>query len=469
MLPTKPPRRVGRILADAGLPNRFDRAAASRAMRDLVGMGLPATASFLLLSLYDVVDVFWLAKLGDAPVAAVTVFSAVFWLLSFANGVIGAGSVAVISRRFGEGDLVGTERAIKNTFLGKVGVGVLFGIPGILILPAGLRLLGASPEVEALAVRYGVLQCATMALPLVSFSVYTAFRGIGRPGLGALMSLVGAMVNLVLDPVLIFGLGPFPKLEILGASIASTLGFLTVTGWGCAALASSKSPVRVRWFGPPHPSLDELAQMVRVGLPSAASNLSIALFGSATVKIISLHGTTAVALFGMSQKLVRFGGTVVAGLGLGSGALIGQYLGAGRLDRAWLCAVMTMRLATATLFAFAAAVFAGAEWISRFFFADAALAASGATYLRILAVGLPFLGISAATEHAYSGAGRTVPPMRLQLLTAWGITIPAMAGLGHAAGLGPKGALAGMAVGQAASAAIAFWMIRRGTWLTHRV
>jgi Na+-driven multidrug efflux pump len=221
-------------------------------------MGLPARPG-LLLSLYDVVDVL-AAKLGEGPVAAVTVFSAVFWLLSFANGVIGSGSVAVITRRFGEGDLVGTELAIKNTFLGKLVVGVLFGLPGILVLPWGLRLVGASPDVEALAVRYGVLQCATMAFPLVSFSVYTALRGIGRPGLGALISLAGAIVNLVLDPLLIFGIGPFPRLEILGASIASTLGFLTVTAWGC--VAPSAVAGQVRWLSAPYPSATEIGQII---------------------------------------------------------------------------------------------------------------------------------------------------------------------------------------------------------------
>lgn len=469
MITTNPPGRVARVLAQAGLRDRFDRVAEEHAMRDVLGMGLPATASFLLLSLYDVVDVFWLAKLGEAPVAAVTIFSAVFWLLSFANCVIGSGSVAIISRRFGEGDLIGTERAIKNTFLGKLLVGLGFGFPGILVLPAGLRLLGASPELEALAMRYGVLQCATMALPLMSFSVYTAFRGIGRPGLGALISLVGAMVNLVVDPLLIFGVGPFPRLDVLGASIASTLGFLTVTLWGAVALASPRSPVRVRWIGRPSPSGREILQIARIGLPSAATSLSMALFGSATVKLMSLYGTTAVALFGMSQKILRFGGTVVAGLGLGSSALVGQYLGAGRLDRAWLCAVMTMRLATGTLLVFAVLVFLGAEMISRFFFADPALADRGATFLRILAPGLPFLGISAATDHAYSGAGRTVPPMLLQLATAWLITVPAMAALGQGVGLGARGALAGLPAGQGLAAALAFWMIRRGTWLTHRI
>lgn len=469
MVPTTPSRRVARILEEAGVPLRFPPETVRSTLRELVGMGLPSTASFLLLSLYDVTDVFWLAKLGSAPVAAVTVFSAYLWLLSFANGIIGSGSVAVISQRFGEGDLTGAERSIKNTFLGKAIVGLVFGLPGVWLLPHAVRILGASPDVEALATRYGVLQCLTLPLPLMSFSVYTALRGIGRPGLGAAISVVGAVVNLVINPLLIFGVGPFPRLEILGSSIATSLGYFTVTLWGFVALASPRSPVRVRWLGAPYPDLKEAVRMARVGLPSGVSSLSSSLFTSALVKIVATYGTTPVALFGMSQKVLRFGQTVVAGLGLGSSALIGQYLGARRLERAWLCAVLTMRLASATLLVFASVVFLGAGALSRFFFPDPALADPGASYLRMLAVGLPFLGLSAGTDHAYSGAGRNGPPMLLQLAGAWLVTIPLMFLFGRGLGFGPVGTMAGVATGQAVAGIAAVWLLRRGSWLAHRV
>jgi Na+-driven multidrug efflux pump len=314
-----------------------------------------------------------------------------------------------------------------------------------------------------------VLQCVTLPFLLVSFSVYTALRGIGRPGLGAAISVVGAVVNLAVDPMLIFGVGPFPRLEILGASVASSLGYVTVTLWGCVALASRKSPVRVRWLSAPRPDLRELARMARVGLPSGVSNLSNSLFSSALVKVVAMYGTTPVALFGMSQKVLRFGLTVVGGLGLGSSALIGQHLGARRLERAWLCAVLTMRVATGTLLAFAAAVFLGAGALARFFFPDPEIAGPGAAYLRTLATGLPFLGLSAGSDHAYSGAGRNGPPMLLQLVGAWLVTIPLMFLLGRGLGFGPVGTMAGVAVGQAVSGLLGVWLLRRGSWLTHRV
>ena len=114
-------------------------------------------------------------------------------------------------------------------------------------------------------------------------------------------------------------------------------------------------------------------------------------------------------------------------------------------------------------------MFVAADALSRFFFADEALAAQGSAFVRLLAPGLPFLGITAAAEHSYSGAGRTLPPMLLELAAAWLLTIPAMAWLGLGTGWGAHGAMAGIALGQALTAGIGFVMLRRGSWLTHEV
>jgi Na+-driven multidrug efflux pump len=193
-------------------------------------------------------------------------------------------------------------------------------------------------------VAYARPQFLVLGVILASFSVYTALRGIGRPRLAMWISLAGAAVNLVLDPLLIFGIGPFPELGIVGASVASALGWITVTGWGCVALASAHSSVRVRWLAPPYPDIGEMRAMLRIGAPSGLSSFSMALFGAVIVKLVAVYGTGAVALFGMAQKILGFGRTLIAGLGLGSGALVGQHLGGGKLERAWVTTVVSIRM-----------------------------------------------------------------------------------------------------------------------------
>jgi putative MATE family efflux protein len=471
MVPTRPSARVHEILARSGGggADALERPARRHILGRVLAMGLPSVASFLLLTIYDLTNMFWLARLGEELVAAVTVFAAFIAVMSFPNQLIGTGSVAVISRRFGEGDARGTEVAIKNTFLGKFVVGGIMGALAIPILRPSLELLGASPEVTELGVAYGWIQCAGLGMSLASFSVYTALRGIGRPTFGMWTSLVGAVINLVLDPLLIFGIGPFPRMGIAGAAISSMAGFTTVTIVGMTALSGPGSPVRVRWFAPPWPDLGESVRMMRIGLPSALAGLSFALLSSVIVKLVAVFGTTAVALFGASQKIVRFGGMLLGGLGLGTSALIGQYLGSRELHKAWLAAVINARLASWSMILFAAAVSLFAPALIGFFLDDAALAPEGAVYLRILAIGLPFFGLTLAAEQAYAGAGRNTPAFLMHVTIGWGLIVPLMLLFGRVLHLGPAGMLAGHSLGQAAGALLSVQLLRRGSWLEHSI
>jgi putative MATE family efflux protein len=471
MFPIPPSARVRAILSEAegAVPAAFGRDRENAVLRRVLAMGLPSVASFLLLTLYDLIDIFWLARLGEEPVAAVTVFGAVLWVLAFGNHVFGAGSVAVISRRFGAADLPGTERAIKTTFLGKFVVGTAAGLVGIAVLPAVLERMGAEPEVQDLGVRYGRIYCAGLGVSLASFSVYTAFRSLGRPALGMWISFLGAAINLALDPVLIFGLGPAPRLGIEGAAIASLAGFAAVTGFGMAAMAGKRSPVRVNWLGPPWPPARESFRMIRIGLPSAMSSLSFALSRLVMVKLVATYGTSVVALFGMASKVLMVGFNVLGGLGLGASALIGQYLGSRDLHKAWLAAVQNIRVAGTSMVVFAVAVALAAPWIVRLFFDDPALVEPGALYLRLLAAGLPFIGLTDGADHAYSGAGRTLPPMIMQVTVAWGLVIPLMGVVGIVMGLGPAGMMAGRSLGQFLGSIVAVWLLQRGSWLRHEV
>jgi Na+-driven multidrug efflux pump len=209
--------------------------------------------------------------------------------------------------------------------------------------------------------------------------------------------------------------------------------------------------------------------MIRIGAPSGFTSFSMALFMSVIVKLVAVYGTAVVALFGMAQKILRFGRMLVGGLGLGAGALVGQHLGAGRLERAWLTAVVSMRLGSGFLLVFGALVAGAAPILVSFFFRDEKLAGPGILYLRLMAIGLPFAGISVACENSFSGAGMNKPPMVVQIVTAWVLTVPAILLLGQGLDWGPPGAMLGIAIGEILGAMLSLGMLRRGAWLTHRI
>lgn len=432
--------------------------------RRVVDMGLPSMASFLLLNLYEAVNIFWLAKIGASPVAAVTVFAAFSWVMTFPNHIIGSGSVAVISRRYGQGGGTPTAEAIRATFLLKFFTGSFLGIIGVAILPFALTLYGTEPDVAKLAFHYGILNSLTFGFAMTSFSVYTAFRGIGRPQAGMWISVAGVALNMILDPLLIFGIGPFPRLEIVGASIANSVGFITVVVLGVWMLGRHDSPVPVKWSFRNLPK-SEMKQIWRIGFPSGFSALSFALMNSTVVGLFAHFGTLVVALFGMAQRILRFGHMINVGFGLGTGALVGQYLGAREKENAWHTARISIRLVMICMFSFVLLIWLFSEPLVKMFFSEPESLEQGKWFLRILVLSLPFRAALEMMTNAYNGAGRNLPPMIFGIFLDWGLIVLSMLVLGKWLGWGPYGMLAGCAFGNLLGSAIFFLFFRRGHWL----
>ena len=156
MLRTSPPPRVASVLQESyegTLPRHFNRDLKKQIYKEVLRMGLPSMGGFLLMSLYDVIDIFWLAKLGPEPVAAVTVFTSFLYIMGVFNMIVGIGSVSIISRRFGEGNAVRTEQSIKETILLKFAFGTICGGIALLLLDWAMHYMGAAPDVIPLAIK----------------------------------------------------------------------------------------------------------------------------------------------------------------------------------------------------------------------------------------------------------------------------------------------------------------------------
>lgn len=472
MIKTHPPRRVAQIIhgdLNGSEPPGFERDLIRSMFREVLSMGLPSMTGFLVASLYELINMFWLGKIGPAPVAAVTMTATFIWVLMSPNMIVGPGSMAVIARRYGEGDVTRTELSIKNTFLLKFVIGLAMGAVGILILPWALRFMGAAPEVSALGIRYGTMQLAIQGFALTGYSVYTSLRSIGLPRAALLIQALGAAVNCILDPFLIFGWGPFPELGIFGAAVATSCAHVTVVITGCIVLSRKSSPVRVHWWKKPLATFDEMWQMLRIGFPAGINSASFALAMSFAVKFVAGYGTVVVALYGMGNKVLQFGIMVCVGLGLGTGALVGQFLGSRELHKAWLAGVLSIRLALWIMLAYMAIILAAAPLIVSLFFSDPAMIKTGAMILRIMALSLPFIGIHIGSETVFEGAGQNTPPMLLSIVHSWVMVIPFMWLAGNVLDLGPNGVVGGWGLAHFFGGLAALWLFRRGSWLKHEV
>lgn len=438
-------------------------------LRAILRMGVPSMIGFISINLYDLADMFWVSRLGADRIAAITLFQAFGWLISAANQIIGTGSVAVISRRFGQGDHARTEASIKETLILKWVSGMVFGGLALLILPQVMRLVGAAGDVFDMAVAYGRINLAFIAVNFCAFSMYTALRSIGEPNKAMALMLTANALNIVLDPFFIFGWGPFPQMGVTGAAVATVTSLAVTLIIGLVILYGGFATVRLHLRGREPIGWASMRQIVQISLPSAVSATSWSLGRLVLMPFIAAFGTGIVAAFGMASRIVFLAVMVVVGLGLGVASLIGQTLGAGLLERARQTARLSLWAAVALNGAFAVTVAALATWIAALFLNTADLVFAGTEILRIHAVAFPFIGAFIMMENIHSGAGDTVPPMIFSVLLDWVFMLaPVFVGT-RWLGFGPTEVWWTITFAVVAATVAFYGYYRRGTWMHRKV
>ncbi|HWR83531.1 MAG TPA: MATE family efflux transporter, partial [Candidatus Deferrimicrobium sp.] len=193
----------------------------------IIMMGLPSMIGFLTQHIYSLVDMYWVSKLPqqEAAVAGITFFSNIMWLFFSFNQLVGPGSVAVISRRYGEREFDLAEKAIKETLVLKLAFGVLFAVAGYFSLDRMLRLIGAEGEALVQSIAYGRIMFLGMPVMFATYSVFTALRGVANPHQAMVLMIGSNVLNLVVAPFFIFGWLGLPAWGVRGAAFASVLCF----------------------------------------------------------------------------------------------------------------------------------------------------------------------------------------------------------------------------------------------------
>ncbi|MCP4631958.1 MAG: MATE family efflux transporter [candidate division Zixibacteria bacterium] len=432
-------------------------------------MGLPSMIGFASANLYDIIDMFWVAKLGAENVAAITIFFSFYWVISSANMIAGSGSVALISRRYGEKNIHATEAAIKEAILLKWGLAIFFGIFGYIFLDKVLYILGARETVLVLAHDYGIVQFIGLGVSFSSFTIYTALRGVGDPVKAMVLMLSGVVLNIILDPFFIFGWWIFPELGVVGAAVASIISYAFSFTVGLIIFYGGFTSVRLHIKGKVPISLSQISQMIKIGFPSGINSISFSLSRVIIMPIVAVFGTNVVAAYGMGARISALGIMVIVGMGLGVSALIGQNLGAEKIERAKETAYKAILFSGSIMTAFAVVNIIGAPIIVRFFFDSEPLLSLGVTLIRIISIALPFIGISITMEMVYSGAGENKPAMFFSILQSWVILIPMILFATHVMHFNQDGVWWSMTISNIIAMALFYLYFQRGKWLLKKV
>ncbi|MGQ3412005.1 MATE family efflux transporter [Natrinema sp. LN54] len=440
-------------------------------VRPMIRLAWPLIVIQLLQVAYNVGDTFWLGALSPDAVGAVSLaFPLLFLLIAIGGGFTTAGAILIAQHTGAKSGDAGLIAGQTLSFVSLVAVGL--SALGFVATEPMLAVLPADAETQAaiipLAAEY--LRVFFLGLPfLFGFFVFVALmRGYGSTRTPMRVMLVSVVINVAIDPLLIFGVGPLPRLEVQGAAVATLLSRGIATAIGFYLLYYTDVGPDIQ---PSHlrPRREYVAKITRLGIPTALEQSMTALALVAMTAMVVTFPPAVVAAYGLGNRLISLAFLPALGMGQATDTIVGQNLGAGEPDRA----ARAVRLAAGVIGSvmFAAGVLAALfpePFVSVFVTADAAGKQAtidyGVTYLRFAAVGFAFMGVLQVIQGAFRGAGNTKTALAFAVLGLWIVRVPVTYYLLFVAGWGPTGIWTGVVIGDIAGAIAAVAWFSRGTW-----
>ena len=376
--------------------------------RAILHLGAPAALAALLQAGFLVVDTFWLGRVGPVALAAASTAGFTMWLAQTLGEGMAMGSGSVLSRSVGAEDEIGTSRAaVAGQALGVWGSAIVSGV-GLVSSHAAFAFMGTAPDVTAEGLRYMWVILAGMPAYFIFVWLSAAFRAVGDARTPLKLLAVAASVNLVVDPLLIFGVGPLPALGVMGAAIATAASWLVagVFGWVLLGKLGIRPPV----MGFLKPPLRETWRAFRVGFPLAAEGALFSLIYILLTRVMTSFGTPEVAALGVGHKLEVLNYFVCAGMGAAATTLVGQNLGAGDSRRAVRCAWRTLFLTCLPVGAVTILLVSFPETAIAVFSGDPDVVAAGTTYVLLVGLTQLFMAAEVVMLGAFAGAQSTALP-----------------------------------------------------------
>jgi putative MATE family efflux protein len=418
-------------------------------------------------SVFAVCDAFFVARLGSEALAAVGLTESMLEIIYALAIGLSMATTAMVARRIGEKNKEGAARAAVQAIVLGVATALFFGGIGAVFAPQLLGLMGASPETVEMGASYTRVMYAGMFTILLLFLNNAIFRGAGDAATAMRALWLANAINLVLDPCLIFGLGPFPELGLLGAAVATNIGRGTGVVYQLWCLSRGKR-IRV--------TRSDLAivprviiRLIRLSTGGVGQMLIATASYVALIRILATFGSTVLAGYVVSIRIVIFIILPAWGLSNAAATLVGQNLGAHKPERAeravWITGawnMVFMAVVTVIFLTFA-------PEIIHIFTRDPLTADIGIRSLRIISYGYVFYAWGMVAMQAFNGAGDTWTPTRINFFCFWLFQIPAAWIVAKTLDVGPDGVFWAIAVAYSLSAVVGVWLFRRGGWKAKQV
>jgi len=429
--------------------------------KPLFFLSLPIVITNLFQTAYNLADTFWLGQYSTNALAAISfAFPMVFLLISLGMGLSVAGSV-LVAQHTGAEEEAEAEYAASQTITFAILASILLGAVGYVLVEELLGLLGASPAVLPMATSY--MEVISLGLPFMfGFFVFIALmRGYGDTITPMLVMFGSVVLNIVLDPFMIFGWGPLPELGIEGAAIATVFsrGLAMLVGLAIMFQGTRGVQINLRDMAP---DLTYLRRLVRIGLPASIEGTGRALSINLLLFIVGMFPTTVVAAFGIGTRVFSVIFLPAIAVARGVETMTGQNIGADKPDRAEQAAGLAAKVLFGVLSGAGILVWVGAAPIASVFTTDPAVVGVTEEFLRYVALTFGFIGVMRAYTGSFRGAGKTLTAAAISVVMLGVIRLP-IAWVAAGA-IGETGIWLAFAISNIAGAVIAYLWYQRGTW-----
>ena len=414
-------------------------------------------------SVFAVVDIFWVSRLGAEAIAAVGLTESLLTLVYTVAIGLSIGVTAMVARRTGEKDPEAASRTTAQSILLGLGVAAVWGLIGVLNASRFLRWMGGSEQVVSLGTGYASIMLGTNGVILLLFLINAGFRGAGDATIAMRVLWLANTINLLMDPLLIFGIGPFPELGVAGAAVSTVIGRGTAVCVQLATLFTGIGRVAVT-RAQFRPDFHIMWRLVRLSGSATFQTFIGTASWIGLMRILAVFGSAALAGYTIAIRVVLFALLPAWGMSNAAATMVGQGLGAGKPERAersvWIACFINFLFLGAVGIVFM--VFTGP--IIRGFTRDPETVRNGILALRTIAAGFFFYAYGMVLVQSFNGAGDTWTPTWVNLFCFWLWEIPLAWALANVFGFGPWGVHLSVMIAFSTEAVVAAWLFRKGKW-----
>ena len=432
--------------------------------RAIVLLAIPMVLELVLESVFAVVDVFFVARVGADSVATVGLTESMLTIIYAVAIGLGMGATAIVARRMGEQDPDGAAVAAVQAIAIGLFVAVPVGLAGFSFARPILALMGAGPDVLAHS-SFTAILVGFNGVILMLFLINAVFRGAGDAAIAMRVLMLGNTLNILLGPCFIFGLGPLPRLGVAGAAVATNIGRGTAVIYQLFTIARGHGRIAV------------FRKHLRLDLPTMRGLLKLSgsgtfqiLVGSTSmvgvVRILSQFGSGALGGYTIAMRVVLFALLPAFGVSNAAATMVGQNLGAKSPERAERAVWTAVRYNVIFLGAVGVLFLIFAPGIAAIFTSDAAVTPFAVGCLRILSLGFAFYAAGTVLSQSFNGAGDTWTPTWINLSVFWVWEIPLAWWLSTRTSLGAQGVFVALALAFSTLAVVSAVIFRQGKWKT---